>query len=48
MRSMVEGFFLGLRKKDPPPVIPAKAGIHEHRCSKPRTAMFMDPGSSPG
>ncbi|HYJ83524.1 MAG TPA: hypothetical protein VEW26_11875, partial [Allosphingosinicella sp.] len=29
-------------------VIPAKAGIHEHGRSKPDTAVFMDPGSSPG
>jgi len=31
-----------------PIVIPAEAGNHEHRRTKPRTIVFMDPGSSPG
>jgi len=31
-----------------PPVIPAKAGTHEHGASGSPPTVFMDPGSSPG
>jgi hypothetical protein len=46
MAELVRRLLRLCNEKDP--VIPAKAGIHDHRGMSFQETVFMDPGSSPG